>query len=230
MIDVTIKRPFSPNDYNTRILYSVDGKKNSSIPSSFTFVPVNATRTYSDGRTEAVPSFASYTIITGVTSLPKLIEGSHCLKVYGIYELVQGISGKYPPLMYDVKIVYFTINSGIAQAISNISIENKTYNRNNLPLNFTIDKPSPWMGYSLNGQANFTIAGNTTLTGLADESYNLTIYANDTVGNMATSKPIYFSVETPKQMSYSTEIVGASVSIAVIVTGLIVFYRKKSHK
>lgn len=122
-----------------------------------------------------------------------------------------------------------TINSGIPPAISNLSIENKTYNPNNLSLNFTTDKPAPWIGYSLDGKANITIAENSTLAGLADGPHNLIIYANDTVGNMGTSGTMHFSVDVPKQGSLPT-LIGVSASIIVMGIGLVVFFRKRSHK
>jgi parallel beta-helix repeat protein len=49
-------------------------------------------------------------------------------------------------------------------AIAILSPENKTYTVNaSIPLTFTVDELASWMGYSLNGQPNATITGNTTL-------------------------------------------------------------------
>ncbi len=71
------------------------------------------------------------------------------------------------------------------------------------PLNFTIDETTSWMSYSLDGQANVTIAGNSTLTGLADGSHNLVVYANDTIGNMGKSDTVTFTINTQPSPSPS---------------------------
>ncbi len=52
------------------------------------------------------------------------------------------------------------------------------------------------MGYNLDGQANTTITGNTTLTGLLDGSHYVVVYANDTAGNMGASNTVYFTVDS----------------------------------
>ena len=223
MLNVTIKRLFSPNEYDSEIMYSLDGKTNVTIPSIATFVPVS-------GTTESIWStLGSYALIDGTISLPKLPQGSHFLTVYGIYKRAKGISSNYPALMQDVKTVYFTMNYGIPPTITNIQIENKTYNQNNLPINFTTDKSTSWMGYSLDGKENSTITGNTTLAGLGNGSHNLTIYANDTVGNMRNSEAVYFSIEVPEQEPLSLTLIGASASVAVIILGLIILFKKRNH-
>lgn len=76
--------------------------------------------------------------------------------------------------------------------------ENKTYDTVNVSLIFTVSEPTDWIGYSLDGEASVTITGNTTLTNLSFDSHNVTVYANDTDGNMGMSNIVYFTiVETP---------------------------------
>jgi hypothetical protein len=79
--------------------------------------------------------------------------------------------------------------------ISIVSPENRTYTANSVPLTFTVNKPAKWMAYSLDGKANVTIDGNTTLNELPNGSHNITIYATDLEGNTAASKTIYFTVD-----------------------------------
>ena len=160
--------------------------------------------------------------------MPQLDYGSHSLTVYATYECIS-TSGNWPAVIYDSNTVYFTINDGIPPAITNLSIINGTYQQNNLTLSFTTDKATSWMGYSLDGKANTTIAGNTTLTALANGAHNLTIYANDTLGNMATSGTIYFNVEVPKQEPSSATLVGTLASVAVIGIGLMVLFKKRNR-
>ena len=75
-----------------------------------------------------------------------------------------------------------------------LSPENTTYTTTSVPLTFTINEDCPWIGYSLDNQANVTITGNTTLTGLSDGVHSITVYANDAAGNMGTSDTVYFTI------------------------------------
>ena len=77
-----------------------------------------------------------------------------------------------------------------------LSPENKTYSADAVPLTFTIDEATSWIGYSLDSQANATITGNTTLTSLADGLHSVVVYANDTAGNMGASSRVYFTIDT----------------------------------
>jgi PKD repeat protein len=54
------------------------------------------------------------------------------------------------------------------------------------------------MGYSLDGQVNTTITGNTTLTSLSEATHNVVVYANDTSGNMGKSNMVSFNIQLPK--------------------------------
>jgi hypothetical protein len=63
-------------------------------------------------------------------------------------------------------------------------------------LTFVVDEVTSWIGYSLNGEANVTISGSTTLTELPEGSHTILIYANDTVGNLGYSDTVYFTVDT----------------------------------
>jgi len=76
-----------------------------------------------------------------------------------------------------------------------ISPENRSYASTSIPLIFTLNESTSWMGYSLNGQANVTITGNTTLS-LSEGSYWIRVYANATHGNMGYSDIIPFTVDT----------------------------------
>lgn len=80
--------------------------------------------------------------------------------------------------------------------ITILSPQNQTYYNSSVPLNFTVYNYSPvsWMGYSLDNQANVTINGNTTLTGLSQGSHGIIVYANDTAGNMGVSGTVYFAM------------------------------------
>jgi hypothetical protein len=181
LLNVTIHRQFKPNEYDSRILYSLNGEANVTVPSTETFFDMTTP--------ESIwTSLMSYTQISGTAFLQNLSEGYYFLTVYGVYERASGISTKYPAIMQDTQTVYFTINDGIAPSLTNLQIENKTYKQNSLPLNISVDKQVDWIGYSLDGNTNVTFTGKMTLNGLAYGSHSLVVYANDTVGNMGATE------------------------------------------
>jgi hypothetical protein len=63
-------------------------------------------------------------------------------------------------------------------------------------LNFTAEGPSgiDWIGYSLDGGDNVTIAGNVTIGCLGAGSHNVTVYVNDTAGNENSSDTVSFTL------------------------------------
>jgi len=90
----------------------------------------------------------------------------------------------------------YTIPDTTPPTISILSPENKTYAvSTDIALTFTVNEPTSWMGYSLNGQPNVTITENITLPALPDEVHHIGVYANDTAGNMGWST-VYFTVDT----------------------------------
>ncbi len=218
-LNINIESIFDDSIYRYVLVYCIDEKNNVTIPSTCLSFDLP------NGDT------GPFTIVrcVGCVGLPQLDDGSHSLTVYARYERINDVNTNWPALILDNNTVYFTINRGIPPAITNLSIKNETYNQNNLTLSFTTDKPASWIGYSLDGKANVTIAGNTTLTALANGAHNLTIYANDTLGNMATSGTIYFNVEVPKQDPSSATLVGALASVAVMGIGLMVLFKKRNR-
>jgi len=66
--------------------------------------------------------------------------------------------------------------------VSVTSPENKTY-ASNVLLSFSVSEPSPWTGYSLDGQTNTTVTVDTPLNGLTEGSHSVAVYAEDILGN-----------------------------------------------
>ena len=120
------------------------------------------------------------------------------------------------------------------------SPQNKSYETANItlssiPLNFTVDKSTSWIGYSLDNQINSTIDGNTTLTGLSEGKHSIIISANDTIGNMGASQPINFTIAVPTVMNSKTYLTSTVfvLSIAIIVTisvGVLVYIRHRKNQ
>ena len=115
----------------------------------------------------------------------------------------------------DVNEQYKPVGYGtVAPRVQITSPENKTYSE--VSLAFTVNRGTQWMGYSIDNQANVTIKIETTLSGLSEGAHNVTIYANDSLGNTGSSNAVFFSVDTlppnieillPQNQSYdSTDI------------------------
>ncbi len=77
-----------------------------------------------------------------------------------------------------------------------LSPENKTYIRSDIPLVLSMSRPATWIGYSLDGWDNVTISGDTELLDLSEGNHSITVYINDTFGNMVSSDSVIFSVDT----------------------------------
>ena len=80
--------------------------------------------------------------------------------------------------------------------LSILSPENKTYITNDIQLVLSVNRPTTWMGYSLDGLANVTVTGDTELLDLSEGAHSITVYANDTFGNSVSSGNVSFSVDT----------------------------------
>lgn len=113
--------------------------------------------------------------------------------------------------------------------ISGLSISNKTYNSQDIPLNFNVDKNTSWAAYNLDNQGNETIQGNMTLTGLSNGSHSIVVYANDTLGNMGKSDTVFFTVNTLTGEDFIPAIVLSGVIVVVVVVGLLVYFKKRKR-
>jgi len=124
--------------------------------------------------------------------------------------------------------VTFTIDT-TAPNVSVASPENKTYESSDVPLNFNVSEPVSLIAYSLDGWDNVTVDGNTTLTGLSPGAYNVTVYAQDTAGNVGASETIYFRIAEEPESFSTTLVVATGVSLAVIGICLLVYFKKRKH-
>ena len=135
-----------------------------------------------------------------------LSEGSHSIVVY-IEDAPGNVSAS--------ETVHFTVNTTVpdtAQLIVSVtSPTNTTYASGEIPLIFAVNEPTNMTCYTLDGEANVTITGNTTLTGLADGTHQLTVYANCTEGRMVESVRVWFTVDTtPPNI---TDVIQAPVNV-----------------
>ncbi|NWF86221.1 hypothetical protein HXY32_00145 [Candidatus Bathyarchaeota archaeon] len=115
-----------------------------------------------------------------------------------------------------LSIIIASVASKNAQAwykppkVQIISPESKIYAADSVPLIFTLSGSASWIGYSLDGQENVTIAGNVTLTDLADEPHDVVVYARDICDFVGVSNKVYFGVDTmPPNITNVSQIPGA---------------------
>ncbi len=158
---------------------------------------------------------ANITIAENAT-LTWLSEKMHSLVVYA-----RDIAGN----IGSSDMVYFTTDT-IPPNISIASPENEVYDTNDIPLTFTVDEQVSWIAYSLNGRANKTIAGNTTLTDLSDGSHSIIVCAKDAAGNIRASEIIYFTIETESEEAFPLWTVAATVIVAIGGTAFLVYFTK----
>jgi hypothetical protein len=117
--------------------------------------------------------------------------------------------------------------------VSLLSPVNQTYNESSAPLVFTTDKAVNWMGYSLDGEQNVTITGNSTIANMTNGLHSITVYANDTFGDIGVSENATFNIALApivKPEPFPTATVAAvsgAVAVVVVVAGLLVYFKKR---
>ena len=119
----------------------------------------------------------------------------------------------------------------VSPIVSLVSPQNQTYNASNVSLVFAVSKPVSWIGYSLDGQDNVTVTGNSTLSELTNGFHNITVYARDEFENTGTSKTITFTInEETESIPFPTTLVLASViTVGAVGIGLLVYFKKRKH-
>ena len=190
-------------------------------------------------------------LATGLVQLPELSKGSHRLTIYVECYLCD-YHGANPPgapfkpttpngsdyVASWVDTVDFAIASSVVAppSVSILSIENKTYNATDIPLNFTVNENISKAAYSLDGKDNVTIAGNTTLTGLSVGAHNLTVYAWNDAGNIGASQMVNFAVANmtsatlqPSELFPTALVIASIVTVAVVGVGLLVYFKKRKR-
>jgi hypothetical protein len=204
---VTLNLSFSTRLFSNIPLsaaYSLDGKPN-------VYVPL-----------ESSPSLIwNKNRVEGSVTLPELSDGPHTISVYVTARMSIGFS------YWDSETVHFTVETTTPK-IKVLSPINQAYTETSVPLMFTVDKTN-WTGFSVDGKENNTISGNFTLYGLPNGLHNLTVYANDTYGNMGKSETISFATAVAEPEFFPVVPVAAVflVVVALVAAGLLVYYKRK---
>ncbi len=172
-------------------------------------------------------SLPGHQYFLGSINLTDIPEGNHSIKVTSVAE------GHYPAEnlgYYDFRIngsssVFFVVDA-ITPSVSVLSIENKTYTANEVALYFAVNEQDVQMAYSLDGQGNVTVNGNSTLTGLPEGTHTITLYVTDFASN-GVSETITFTIAEP----FPIMPVAASIAAAVIVcAGSLVYFKKYKER
>lgn len=116
-------------------------------------------------------------------------------------------------------------------------VEGQTFNSTEIPLAFNVNEAPSWIAYRLdnltkNGNYENPIEpalsnsfvgqyGNTTLTGLTNGHYSLTIYAKDSFGNIAKSETVNFTVADPDPEHTHTFPTATITAISVVVAAVV---------
>ena len=79
--------------------------------------------------------------------------------------------------------------------IQSPQLDSTTYNRN-VPVIFTVNLRTSWIGYSLDFQTNITVTGNFLMNLIADGTHSLVIYANSSFNKMGKSMLLNFTVNS----------------------------------
>jgi len=113
-----------------------------------------------------------------------------------------------------------------------VSSSNQTYNVSKVSFVFTVEQPTNWIGYSLDGEKNITITANFTLANLTNGLHNVTVYANDTLGLEGASETVFFTIAVPEPESEPFPVVPVAIAIVVItaVAAGLLLYNRKRHK
>jgi hypothetical protein len=157
------------------------------------------------------------TIPRNTTLYGPLSDGPHTLRVYSIFSDVLPASST----------ISFTVDT-TAPNVSVLSVEDKTYNASNIPLDFTVNETTSLITYVLDGRV-YTVYGNDTLSGLQNGKHTLIVYGTDDVGNAGASETVNFnvSVPIPPQMAY-----GVLPPMAIVLIGGVsaLIYLKKRRQ
>ena len=158
-------------------------------------------------------------------------EGSHRITIYA-----EG-GGWYPPqgikqngfFIDGNSTVFFTVDN-TPPIITLLSAENKTYYTSDVPLSVLTNEPVTQTSYSLDGQTNITVIGNTTLAGLSVGEHNLTAYSWDSAGNIGASETVIFNISNQEPFPIVTVATVSVASVMIVVAGLLVYFKKYNKR
>jgi hypothetical protein len=167
-------------------------------------------------------------------SFPLNLTLGHHKVIVGVraetYYIVNPFSSS--PASVAVQGISAPVNFTVALPPAIIAPENIIYNESSVPLVFTVDiSAASRIGYSLDGKGSVTISGNTTLAGLTNGEHNVTVYANDTFGDVYSSQTVNFTVAVPEPFPTGpVAAVSGGVIVVAVAACLLVYFKKRKRK
>jgi N-acetylneuraminic acid mutarotase len=119
------------------------------------------------------------------------------LAVAVVDDILYAIGGFDGANWLDVNEQYVPVGYGTVPPLLEVLSpkNNATYTSKDVELVLSVNRPTTWMGYNLDGLNNVTVTGDTELTDLSEGAHNILVYVNDTFGNTVYSN-VTFSVDT----------------------------------
>ncbi|MCW4001370.1 MAG: hypothetical protein NWE93_14150 [Candidatus Bathyarchaeota archaeon] len=165
--------------------------------------------------------------------LSNIPEGEHNIVIkargYGLYKQ-DGVFFKWFFISSSATI-YFTVDY-TAPTLTVLPPTNVSA-ASTIPLNFTVNEAYKEAAYSLNGQQNLTVSGNSTLPCLPAGQYNVTFYAWDLAGNVGASETADFTVTEVAHLAAepaddSLMVPVAAVLSAAAILGIVLALKRRS--
>jgi hypothetical protein len=153
------------------------------------------------------------------------VVGGHTYTSYSYTPIA--LNEQYVPIGYGTPDPSYMPPDKTPPEVVVASPENKTYEKSDVPLNFTTNEGVSQMKYSIDGQNNVTAIGNATLADLSYGNHNLTVYATDEAGNTGASETVYFTVKAPFPVAVA--VAASTATVAVVGIGLLVYFKKRKH-
>jgi hypothetical protein len=181
-------------------------------------------------------------------TLTGLSDGEHNVKVWiKAHYLRHGSRLPFDDYLSGSATVSFRVE--ICPPSIRVLTSQETFEASDVPLNFTVNEPVSWIGYSLDG-SNVIMATDDVastewfgvdkywlvLSGLHAGVHSLTVYAEDGAGNRGASEPFSFTVtqETPSEVEqdstpFSTAFaaVGVLTAVVAVSSGLMFYFKKR---
>jgi hypothetical protein len=159
----------------------------------------------------------------GTGTIENLTNGYHSLTAYTL-----DTQGKEMSIS-----TTFLVNTTFSYPTLLLSPLNTTYSKNEVPLNYTIDKEAKYVvSYSLDTSSDNPVTSNTTLTGLSEGHHTITIRAMNGF-SIYSEKTVYFEIniaKTEQPLTTSILIVITTVAVIIALIALVFYKRKKANK
>lgn len=160
----------------------------------------------------------------GNITLHSISEGQHKFRLYVTANPTPELDPRYEqPNYYSTgQTIIFYVDT-TPPKISNLTVNSR--DSVDRLLSFAVDEEARWVGYSLDNQSNVTVIDDAVLGGLPFGSHNVTVYAEDAVGNIGASETLFFTVE-PFPM---TLVIVTLITVVIVSSGLLFYFKKRTY-